>query len=325
MRQPEAARAADLAKAGGGFITTSDLTAAGIDEDLARREVAAGRWQRPARRIYVPDTEPLDDVLLARIAVAYAGPRAVITGLIAARALRMRWVPTRPGAQVLVAPEVRRRSVANIRVRRSAGLDALDTWTWHDMSVAPAARVVLDCGLVLPTLREVRGVVLGAVADKQTNPVELRELLSTEPRNGTALLRRATADALRGAASPPEAELADELHGCGQPFLLNPEMYVDGTFVGCLDGYFPGLGAGWEVDSRERHEGDASFDATLARHTVFGGHGIVLAHPTPRQIRADRPAVAAGVLAVATARLRLPPHAREPRGLRIVPRGPLVH
>src|SRR4051794_27200489 len=108
MRHPEAAKAAALAAQHGGFITAKQLATAGLDEDLARREVAAERWQRPIRGYYVPHAEPLSDVVLARIATSYAGPSSLVTGLLAARALRMRWVPTLPGAQVLV-PAGRRR------------------------------------------------------------------------------------------------------------------------------------------------------------------------------------------------------------------------
>lgn len=320
----EAAKAAAIAARHGGFIRTKQLTAAGIDEDLARREVLAKRWQRPIRGYYVPHPDPLPDLVLARMATSYAGPSSLLTGLIAARALRMRWVPTLPGAQVLVPADVRRRSTALLSVRRCAALPELTPWLWDGVRMAPPARVVLDSALRLGTLRDVRGVVLGAVADGLTTPEAIAALLALEPFNGTALLRHAVADAAEGAASPPEAEMADALRGCGQPFLLNPELWMDGQLVGSPDGYFVGSGAGWEVDSRERHEGDESFDDTLGRHTTFGGHGIVLAHPTPRRIRAQTDATAAAVLAVAQARLLLPADVREPRGLVVVAKGPIL-
>ena len=323
MRHHEAARAASLTNPGG-LLTTQRLAATGFDEDLARREVGAGRWQRPARGRYLPSAERLDDLTLARVATSLAGERSLLTGLIAARALRLRWVPTRPGAQVLVPADVRRRSQDRIVVRRCAGIADLEPWLWHDVRVAPADRVLLDCALGLSELREIRGLVLGAVADDRASVEEMTRLLAAEPRNGTALLRRALRDAADGAASPPEAEMADALRGCTLPFLLNPELRLNGTLVGYPDGYFVGLGAGWEVDSRERHEGDESFDETLGRHTLFGGHVIVLAHPTPRRIRQDPMLAASGVLNVARARLLLPADLREPRGLEVIPRGPVL-
>ena len=118
--------------------------------------------------------------------------------------------------------------------------------------------------------------------------------------------------------------MADALRGCRLPFLLNPELRMNGKLLGYPDGYFLGLGAGWEVESRERHEGDESFDETLGRHTVFGGHGLVLAHPTPRRIRQDPVLAASSVLRVARARLLLPSGLREPQGLEVIPRGPVL-
>src|SRR5436190_13688868 len=251
MREREAARAAAIAGQHGGFLTPRQLAAAGLDEDLARREVAAGRWQRPIRGYYVAHTDALPGEVLARIATSYAGPSSLLTGLIAARALRMRWVPTLPGAQVLIPAGMRRPSTRLVRVRRCAALPELTAWQWEDVRVAPAPRVALDGALRLGTLRDVRGLVLGAVADELTTPEELAMLLAGEPLNGTALLRQAIADAADGAASPPEAEMADALRGCGQPFLLNPEIWIDGALVGSPDGYFSGLGAGWGADRRE--------------------------------------------------------------------------
>src|SRR5690242_7780780 len=107
MRDDAAARAASLAGCDG-HLTPRVLANAGFDEDLARREVAAGRWQRPVRGRYLPTAEAVEDLALARVATAYAGDRSLLTGLIAARALALRWVPTRPGAQVLVPAHVRR-------------------------------------------------------------------------------------------------------------------------------------------------------------------------------------------------------------------------
>ena len=236
----------------------------------------------------------------------------------------MRWIPKQDRAQALVPAQTRRCKHPLFAVRRSARFFELEPWTWYGLPVAPPERIVLDAALSARSLREVRGIVLAALEDGWTTPADLRDLLKHEPRNGTALLRTAIQDSENGAASPPEAELVDALGGCGLPFLVNPELQRGGVRIGYPDGYFVGLGAGWEVESRERHDGDESFDETLRRHTTFGGHGLVLAHATPRQIRADGPGTAAAVLAVARARLLLPAGLREPADLRIIARGPLL-
>jgi hypothetical protein len=291
--------------------------------DAAGRRARSGDWQRVGPGRYLPHRDELDDEALARVALDYAGPRALLTGRIAARALGLRWVPQVPGAQVLVPAGTRRRSTGLVSVRRTAKFCALEPWTWRGLPMAPPTRIVLDAALAATSLRDARGVVLGAVADRVTTPERLRAMLAHEPRNGTAAVRRAIHDAEVGAASPPEAECVDALRGCRLPFLVNPEVWVGQQLVGVADGYFVGLGAGWEMDSRERHDQQDTFDTTLARHDVFGGHGLVLSHLTPARLRRD-PALAAGsVLAVARSRLLLPAHLREPKGLRLVPRGPL--
>lgn len=208
-------------------------------------------------------------------------------------------------------------------VRRTAQFDRLRSWTWCGLPTAPPARVVLDAALTASSLRDTRGIVLGAVADRRVTTAELRELLKHEPRNGTAALRRSLSDAEVGAASPPEAECIDALRGSGIPFLVNPEVWVGEQLVGIPDGWFVGLGAGWEMDSRERHAQDDTFDATLARHDTFGGFGLTLAHLTPTRLRRDPAGASAAVRSVARARLLLPAAFREPPGLRVVPRGPL--
>lgn len=260
-----------------------------------------------------------------RAAVERCGPHALLTGLLPAAELRLRWVPPPDRVQLLV-PAHARRTAEGVQVRRTAAYDVLAaaSWQWHGIPVAPPARIVLDAALGLLTLRDVRGVVLGAVADRITTVDQQLELLGSEPRNGTALVRRGLRDARVGAASPPEAEVVDALRGCRVPFLVNPDLWIDGRFLARPDGYFPGLGAGWEVDSRERHDGDVQFDETMARHTVLAGAGLAMAHLTPRRLRGDPQAAAGAILEVARARRVLPPSLREPPGLTVVARGPLL-
>jgi hypothetical protein len=259
---------------------------------------------------------------LAAAGQAYVGPAGFVTGLLAARAAGLRWVPAATRAAVLIDDERRLRSTSLIGVRRCAQLQQVGRWLRDDVTFATAHRAVFDGALQLSDLRAVRGLVLGAVADRRTTVEEQLRILSREPRNGTALLRRALRDAERGCASPPEAELVDSLIGCRVPFLVNPQIYVGYTLVGCADVWFVGLGCGSEMDSRERHEDDDDFDATLARHDLFGGYGLVLSHLTPRRFRRDPAAAVTAVMNVVRSRLRLPPTLREPPGLRVVPRGP---
>jgi hypothetical protein len=257
--------------------------------------VAAGAWQRVGPGLYLPNSDQPAPEALAAVGRAYAGAEGVVSGLVAARALELRWVPEPRRVTVLVSAERQLQSQPLVRVRRTASLADLATWRLGGVTYADAGRLVLDGGMGLRSLRDVRGVVLGAVAYRWTTVSEQQQILATEPRNGTRLLRRALRDADRGCASPPEAVLV-----------------------------FPGLGCGSEMDSRERHEDESNFERTLSRHDRFGGYGLVLSHLTPRRLRSDPAAAVMAVLDTARARLRLPAALREPAGLRLVPRGPLL-
>jgi len=173
----------------------------------------------------------------------------------------------------------------------------------------------------LADLREVRALLLVAVAARRCGVDELRSELDAGSRHGRALCRRALCDAERGAWSAPEAEVADVVGAARlPPSLLNPTLVLDGAIVGQPDGWFPGLGLGWEVESRRHHAEDDTFDATLARHDHFAAHGLQLLHVTPRRARALGSRYA-DVLAAAVAARRtaaLP----EPTGLMVVPYDP---
>ncbi len=164
--------------------------------------------------------------------------------------------------------------------------------------------------------------MLGAVADGWAGTTDLRAHLGATQRNGSGLTRRAILDAERGCASPPEAEVVDELLGCGVPFYVNPELRLDGRRLCSPDIWFLGTGLGGEVESQERHGSDDDTESTYDRHERVTDHGIALVHLSVRRIRQD-PAVAAAYL-VGRAMARRAEGPAEPTGLVIVPRGPLL-
>lgn len=154
--------------------------------------------------------------------------------------------------------------------------------------MAPVSRAVVDAARETPTLRNVRGIVLGAVADRWVAVPTLKDVLATTQQNGSGLTRRALLDAERGCASPPEAELVDALVGRGVPFYVNPELRLHGRLLGSPDIWLPGLGTGGEIDSVERHEqDDAGVESTYDRHERITGFGLELVHLSVRRIRRD--------------------------------------
>ena len=298
-------------------VTSSDLRALRVHNGVAERQVRTGDWHRGARGVYVADKGlPLLPRDLVEVARAHVGPEFVVTGLLVLAEFDLPWLPALEAVHVLVPPERRRRGGELVRVTRTSGYDDLLTWSRYDARMADPARAVVDASRALQSLREVRGVVLGAVAARASTPRELSCLLAGGQRNGSALTRRAICDARRGCASPPEAELVDELVGRGIPFYVNPELWLGEVFLGSPDIWLVGRGVGGEVDSQERHGTVDQTENTYDRHERITAPGLELVHLSVRRIRASAAEAASHLLA----RTAVP----EPPSLRVVPRGPLL-
>ncbi len=335
-----------IARTVAGFpvVTAAELRAVGADTEAIKRALAR-RWQAPVRGIYVANRDPVEDHLLALVAVKAGAPGAVLTGLVAARHLGLRWVPDLPGAMVLVGDEVRRRSTPGlVLVRRSQEHGLLKTSDWDGVPVAPVSRVVVDAarqvighhrtalgGTSTPgraallerrCVGEVRGLVLGALADGRCSREELLLVIGSGSARDSRLLRRACRDAERGAASPPEAEVVDGLLALGVPFACNVELWEAGQLVAVLDIWLVGTGVGGEIDSLEAHGGQDQLDATLRRHNRLAGLGVELLHVTPRRYR-DVPGEFHAALLAAADRRRVA-GLGDPAGVEFRPRGPVL-
>lgn len=339
------ALAAEVGASHGGAVSAPGLRLAGADRDAVRHAVTTS-WQAPVRGVYLPHREQLSDVELAHVAVLHSGPDVLISGLVAARALGLRWLPEDvPGVVALIPHEARRKDAERlVLVRRCRAFEELSTDDWEGVRIAPVARVVVDaCRQVLDyrkasvspavatakagwfherCLREVRGIVLGAVADGYCTAEALRQCVDAGPIRGSALLRRACDDARRGAASPPEAELVDGLLGCGIQFACNVEVWDGEILVAVLDAYLIGTGVGAEMDSKEAHERADLLDQTLQRHDRIERHDAKLCHVTPTRYRQDPEAFHERLFA--EARARMAQGRGDPPGLRLVPRGPVL-
>lgn len=158
-----------------GVVSAAELRTAGVDLSVVAALVRSGAWSRLWRGMYRCSPEPGGPLVRAHAATKHAQqrlptaqPQPVVTGLAGAAALRLRWVPASDRVQVLVGPEVHRRSNEAVLVRRTADVAAVPTWSWGGLAVADAARLVVDGARECGSLRDVRGLVLGAVADGHT-------------------------------------------------------------------------------------------------------------------------------------------------------------
>lgn len=309
-------------------VSSAELVARGVDgralDRLVKHDQVTELW--PGMYCF----GPVSDRTRAHAAIKHASqrrpqarpqPAAVVTGLLVLRALDFPWVPETEHVQVLVGPEVRRRSYAAITVRRCWDIETVDTWSLAGARMADATRAAYDGARECESLRDVRGVILGAVRNGVTVK-DLRLLLDEGAVAETAWTRRAVLDAERGCASPPEAEATDALVGQGWPFYVNPDLFLDGEFLCRPDFFLVGTGSAGELDSVEAHNSSQDkLAATLNRH-VRASRWLEILHRTPAQLRQDPPAFAREL--IAQARSRRARGLGDPPGLEIRPRGPLL-
>lgn len=320
---PKTALPRALSLVEGGIVTRAALTAGGVDDDLGDRLVRMGSWCRLAPSVYLAGGGPPTDAQLVEAARQHVGAELTVTGLLTCRALDMPYVPAEPLVEVLIGPGTRVVSSPHVVVHQN--VRELPTWTKDGVRHAMPLRAVVDGGRHLQDLRSVRALLLGAVCCGFCTAEELAAEVEAGPQRGSGLVRRAADDALAGAWSAPEAEAAELVgaavrYGRLPPFLLNPTLHRNGLRVGMPDGWIPGTGVGWQVDSREFHGADDDFDDTLAVHDGFAEHGLTLLHVTPRRLRRLRSAWVELLCAAVQAR---PTRGAELDGLVVQPRGPL--
>lgn len=93
-----------------------------------------------------------------------------------------------------------------------------------------------------------------------------------------------------GARSAAEAEAGGLLRELGCPNAVrNAWLYrADGTFLACVDVWFPDVGLAWEIDSREFHLSPLDHERTLERHNALIAAGVPVVRTVPSQLVARR-------------------------------------
>lgn len=279
-------RAARLAR--DSVIARGDLLAAGVDPRVLRRECASGRWTLLLPGVALVGGGEPTPRQRCRAALAAAGPGAALTGAAGCRLWDLVDVPRRQVVDVVVPRARRVAPHPLLRAHRSTG--PYDVWQRDGLPVAGADRCVADAARDLTDLREVRALVLPAVRGPWMNAAGLLAVLAGTGSAGSALCRRALADAARGAWSAPEAEAAELVVRAVRrralpPAVLNAQVRHAGDVLGTVDGWLIGTGVGWELDSVRHHGGAVDLDATLERHERFAAAGLVLLHRAPSRLR----------------------------------------
>jgi hypothetical protein len=330
MRRTEAQALAHLL-ADGGVVSAAELVDAGVPMHLVS-QLAKDSWEVPIPGFYVLDGREVDDEVRARIARKAGGAGTIISGSLAARWLKLPWVPVLPGVLGLIPADRRRRSRAFVVLRRTKALPTVRTVDREGITLADVPWAVIDTAYEVSRskavpqrwkLSQVRGVVLGAIGTGRVSIAELTQVLGVGAIAHSGLARRAIVDATRGAVSPPEAECLNDLLTYEITVLANVEVWVDGAFLGIVDAWLVGTGVGIEQDSKQEHEAPDQLDRTLLRSKRFDAAGAVLHHVTPTRYRSDPHAFLGQVFADVRRRQAL--GLADPPGLELKnPRGPLL-
>ena len=326
---PPRAPVAELSAAYDGVITHAALVAAGYHHTYAHDETRAGRWQRLAHGIYLSSSSPATLRQRCHAALLHAGAGALITG---AAGLALREIPAGPVGEevlVLVPAGTNRVDSGIVRIRRTRaipGHQVLRREGRADLAVALPARCVADAIRSAPDLTAARVVGTAAVRDRGVSWVDV-VASARRPGPGAGHLSRVVREVSDGVRSPAEGEVHEALfraasRGRLPAYLLNPDVVLNGVLLGSPDAWFPGLGLGDEIDSRQWHEEEGQLDRTLLRHETFTKPGLALAHITPGRFRSDPEAHVARLRELVAERRAL--SHPEPPGLVVLGRGPLL-
>jgi hypothetical protein len=274
---------------------------------LGRRTRPDGPWQRVLTGIYLAQTGVPTVPQLEMAALLRGGAGSVLTGMAALHGQGLIATPS-PSFDVLVPVTRQPGSTAFVRIHRTTRMPSRVIREGR-RSYALPPRAFADAARLLGDLTEVRALIAGAV---QRGDCPL-SALARELREGqmpeSARLRQVLGEVADGVRSVTEAEFRDLIKRAGLPWpKFNARLFTaDGAYLGRPDAWWPREGVAVEIDSREWHLNPADWERTMRRHTRMSGHGILVQHFTPRQIRTDRATVIRAITDTLAAGAARPP------------------
>ena len=262
---------------------------------LGWRTGTNGTWQRVLPGIYLAQTGVPTVPQLEMAALLHGGAGSVLTGRAALHGQGLIAAPSRR-FDVLVPTTRRPGSTAFVRIHRTTRMPR-GVIREGRRSYALPPRAFADAARSLGDLTEVRALIAGAVQRGDCPLSALARELREGPIGESAQLRQVLGEVADGVRSVTEAEFRDLIKRAGLPWpKFNARLFTaDGVYIGRPDAWWPREGVAVEIDSREWHLNPADWERTMRRHTRMSGHGILVQHFTPRQIRADRATVVAAI------------------------------
>lgn len=244
-----------------------------------------------------------------RAGLVYAGERAVLTGLDAARTHRLRRGQLPSAVHLLIPAELRVQGLPSIRIERTTRIAPV--LTRDGLPVAPIERCVLDAVRRMKSKPDIAAILTEPVQRRMVLVDTLREELDAGCRRGSAIPRavlRAVDDGVRSAAefefhewwfARPELE--------SQKILFNVRLEGGAGFLGIADGYLPEVGLVLPIDSVEQHFMTPEQVAETERqHRAYRSAGLLVVGIRPGRLRSDRAGLLRDVLDAIAVAERLP-------------------
>ncbi|MEC3978980.1 hypothetical protein [Amycolatopsis sp. H20-H5] len=286
MGRPKADELAELFP--GGVAPRAHLVALGWSHSsISRRCRQGGQWSRPIPGVIAFTGGTLTRGQLMRAALAHAGPRAMLTGIPAARLHGVRKLPSDPRVHTLIAHKSKVATWGFAVTERTIHLP--EPMTVDDLPVAPLARALIDAARRMNDLVAVRAMIADAVQRGLCDPRDLRDELAQASTIGSALPRIVVGEMNEGVRSATEHSLRQVVGHSGLPA---PAWHVElrdpaGTSLGVADAWWSNVGMAVQV----LHSEDALEPNTRVEDRQLKADGLIVVPLHPSQLR-NQPVVA---------------------------------
>lgn len=271
-----------------GVISLRQAAGFGVTMSAVRyRTRPGGPWQRIFPGVYLtvsgaPTTDQLD-----MAALLYAGRPSVITGAAALRRYGIGRQESGSAVDVLVPVANRVSSRGYIRIHRTSRIPPM-VYAEGEIDLVPPPRAVIDAARSLSGIREVRALLADVTLRRVCTIMQLERELGTSRLRNSAQVRVVLSEVSTGTQSAPEGDLRDLIKVADLPEpIYNARLYLDATFIGRPDAWWPDAGVAVEVDSRTWHWPPDLWQQTMDRHSRLSAAGIRVLHFSPAQIRSE--------------------------------------
>ncbi len=283
-----------------------ELRRLGVSNNRIRTAVRIGRWGEPLRGVVVPHAGALTQHERWLAALAYAGPRAVLSHHSAlrvwgarARELEVaasvagvagRYEPLPEGGMVEVSVPHGTHMASHGFVVVHQSRRPLGTLEWKGLRLTGAARAAIDVALTADRRPDVDHVVADVLQRGLATVGQLLEEAHFAHRAGTPWLQAALADAGRGMRSVGESDLRRVVVAAGLPEPEWGARVETAAGVYFVDALWRQQRVAVEADGRRYHLSAEDWEADLVRQNAIHGEGVVLLRYPVLRLRQDGPA-----------------------------------